>query len=663
MLSKLKEFKKFLTLKNILAAVGVVLVVAVSVTLCVYFAGPKEPTPTPEPEIMPTIKEAAEEEIIIPLVISSPTDDKVTTTEPYYIITGSCDPKKELTVNGERVDVSAEGDFSFKVDLKKGSNGFEFKYHKETVSKTINYKYVVIKSYEPKGNKTYSSGSTLSVKVTARLNSSVSATFNGETIKCTTAASQDDEEKLPEGFANFFATFKLPSGNKSDKNLGKITFKATEGGITDTATSGNITVKKSSVIKDSDPVVTPSDGDYLDVGSGLIATVIADYAETFNGKTTDDYSNPAYNYLPKGTQDYCAEGIVTNGSREYYKLRCGRRIYKTSSPGYDYAETVATTAIGKLPDHNELELISFETDDKYTFITLLPDWKAPFYFELKNQSYYKTNQGYSMDNITFSYLDITFCYATVFEGEITVPDDHPVFKKAEIIKNKYDYTLRLHLKKTGGFYGWDCYYDSSGQLVFRILNPAKMENENSLSGITVYLDIGHGGKDGGAGGIYNPYWNEARCNLFLAEKVRAKLEAMGASVIMNRTSNDTALNPPQRIKGLRDSVANLCIAIHHDSSGSSSANGFMSAYFTPYSKTAAEFVSTRSYNTGLYSKNWPVKSHYYYVSRTTTCPVVLTENGFISNKKDYATMVSEDAANKKADAIAQAVLDYFRSIQ
>lgn len=663
MLSTLKNFRKFLTLKNIIAAASIVLVVAVCVTACVLFGKSEEPPSQPENEIVPTIRESAENEYIIPLVFSAPTEADTTTTEPYYIISGTCDPKRELTVNGEKVDVSVDGNFSFKVDLKKGSNSFDFNYNNETITKKINYKYVVIKSCEPKGNKTYSSGSVLSVKVIARTGSVVSATFNGETVSCTQTDSQDDNEKLPEGFANFIGTFQLPSGSKTDKNLGKITFKATEGGITDSATSGNITVKKSSVIKDTDPAVTPSGGDYIDVGSGLIATVTADYAETFNGRTTDDYSNPAYSYLPKGTQDYCAEGIVTNGSREYYKLRCGRRIYKTSSPGYDYAQTVATTAIGKLPDHNEIELVSFESEDKYTFLTLKPDWKAPFYFELKNQSYTKTNQGYSMDSVTFSYLDITFCYATVFNGEITIPEDHPVFKSAEIIKNESDYTLRFHLNKTGGFYGWDCYYDNNGQLVFRILNPAKMENENSLGGITVYLDVGHGGKDGGASGIYNPYWNEAKCNLFLAEKVRAKLEAMGASVIMNRTSNDIGLNPPERIKGLRDSVADLCVAIHHDSSGSSSANGFMSAYFTPYSKTAAEFVSTRSYNTGLYSKNWPVKSHYYYVSRTTSCPVVLTENGFISNKSDYATMVSEDAANKKAEAIAQAVLDYFRSIQ
>ena len=663
MLKNLESLKNFFTVKNILFALGIIISITLSVGICVFFALPSPVIETAEPMAIPAMREEAQAEIIIPLIIDSPSNNAVTVTEPYYIIKGSCNPRFPVTINGTAIEVAEDGNFSLKVDLNKGNNSFEFKYRDETFAKTINYRYVVIKGCEPKGNKTYSSGSVLSVKVVARTGSSVTAAFNGATINCSLVDSQDDNEETPEGFANYIGTFQLPSGNKTDINLGKITFKATENGVTDTATSGNITVKKSSVIKNSDPAVTPSGGDYIDVGSGLIATVIADYAETFNGKTTDDYSNPAYSYLPKGTQDYCAEGLVTNGNKEYYKLRCGRKIYTTSNAGKSYTEPVATTSIGKLPDHNELELISFETEDKYTFITLRPDWKAPFYFELKNQSYYKTSQGYTLDNVTFSYLDITFCYATVFEGEITIPEDHPIFKSAEIIKNEGDYTLRLHLKKTGGFYGWDCYYDNYNQLVFRILNPAKMENTDSLKGITVYLDVGHGGKDGGAGGIYNPYWNEATCNLFLAQKLRANLETLGASVIMNRTDNVPQIDPPQRIKGLRDSIADLCIAIHHDSSGSSSANGFMSAYFTPYSKTAAEFVSTRSYNTGLYSKNWPVKSHYYYVSRTTTCPVVLTENGFISNKSDYATMVSEDAVNKKAEALTLAILDYFRSIQ
>ncbi len=658
----IKNFKKYITLKNTLIAAGVLIITALSVFLCLYLTGDSPAEQPPQPAYREAMAEIKPEPVI-PLVISAPEADDTTVTEPTYIITGSCDPKHELFMNGEKIECAEDGAFTLKVELKLGANTFEFRQNENIITKTIRYRYVLIGGFEPNGSKTYSSGSVLTVNVSARVGSTVTATLNGETVNCTLTETQNDTDATAsDTFVNFTGTFRLPSGNKENLNLGKITFKAVKDGITDTAASGNITVKKSSIIKDSDPAATPSGDNYIDVGSGLIATVTADYAETFNGKTTDDYSNPAYSYLPKGTQDYCAEGVVTNGKKEYLKLRCGRRIYTETNSGYDYSQPVATTAIGTLPDHNELSIKSFETDEKYTLLTLGSDWKAPFYFELKNQSYRKTSYGYTMDSVTFSYLDITFCYATVLEGELQI-GDHPIFSSAEIIRNEYDYTLRLHLKKTGGFYGWDCYYNSGGDLVFRFLNPAKMENENSLSGITVYIDVGHGGRDGGASGTMSPYYNEAACNLILAEKVASRLENLGASVIMNRTDNSTGINPPERMKGLRDSVADFCVAIHQDSSSSSSPNGFRAAYFTPYSKTAAEYISTRNENTGLYNKMWNVESHYYYVSRIATCPTVLTENGFISNRHDYNNMISDSATNTKADAIVAGVLDYFRSIQ
>lgn len=88
MLSKFENFKKFITFKNIIAAVSIVLVVAISVTVCVILAKPEEPTDQPLPEIVPTIKESAESELIIPLIISAPSDNSATVTEPYYILKG-----------------------------------------------------------------------------------------------------------------------------------------------------------------------------------------------------------------------------------------------------------------------------------------------------------------------------------------------------------------------------------------------------------------------------------------------------------------------------------------------------------------------------------------------------------------------------------------------
>ncbi len=49
--------------------------------------------------------------------------------------------------------------------------------------------------------------------------------------------------------------------------------------------------------------------------------------------------------------------------------------------------------------------------------------------------------------------------------------------------------------------------------------------------------------------------------------------------------------------------------------------------------------------------------------RTTNCPVVLTENGFISNSYDYGNIISDAANVQKAKAITRGIVDYFLSTQ
>ena len=49
--------------------------------------------------------------------------------------------------------------------------------------------------------------------------------------------------------------------------------------------------------------------------------------------------------------------------------------------------------------------------------------------------------------------------------------------------------------------------------------------------------------------------------------------------------------------------------------------------------------------------------------RSTVCPVVLTENGFISSPKDFAAITDDAANTKKAVAITRGIVDYFNSIK
>ncbi len=609
-----------------------------------------DPEPEPEPEPQPEF------------IISAPTASSFTTTKPTAVFSGSSIPDLPLTINGTEIERDENGMFTHTVNLKPGKNTVTVKNGDISKTFTITYRYVVIESYTPNKAQTYSSGSVFVVNVTARAGSKVTATFAGSTITLTKQDKQDEELKADDTFSVFSGSFTLPKDKRTDTDMGKVKFVATYNGITEEYYSGKITVKKSSSIKDSDPAVTPQGGRYIDVGSGIVATIVNSSAETFNGDTTDDYSRPTNNYLPEGTMDYCAEGTINDNNNEYVLLRCGRRVYLNTYVGKSYKRAVTKTALGTLPDHNEITAASVDTAERYTYIKFDSLWKAPFYFDILNQNYVSERyQNYTFDTVTYSYIDITFCYATVFNGTVEIPADHPVFASAEIIKNEYDYTLRLHLKKTGAFYGWDCFYDDDGKLTFKFLHPVKLENQDSLSGARIFIDIGHGGTDGGATGL--SYANrEAVCNLRLANKLKEKLESLGATVIMSRT-DDSTVDPPDKQDMLRAADADYCIAIHHDYRDNSKTSGFGAYHFTPFSKVAADFIDTRMDNTDVFIRDWDVRFHYYFMARMTYCPVVLTENGFVSNAHDYNTTIDPTAIEQKAQALTDGIVDYFRSIQ
>lgn len=422
------------------------------------------------------------------------------------------------------------------------------------------------------------------------------------------------------------------------------------------------------------PVTPPVDhSEYLDVGTGLIVEILNSSAETFDGRTTDDKSFPDRNYLPAGTVDYCSEDTVSNSSQTFRVMRCGRKVYirKRNYPPESQKIDVVKCYPGSLPDHNELALSSLEVVGHHTVLTLDTLWKAPFYFHMAPQEYIdEENRDYRVSKLTVEYVDITFCYATSFDGIVQIPADNPLFSRAEFTQNEKDCTLRLYLKKVGGFYGWDAFYNEQDQLCFRFVNPVKATSTNAnsygadLNGVRVMLDVGHGGYDGGAA-VKNSAGvqvDEAELNLKLALAAKKELESMGAIVIMNRT-DDSELTVDQRINFLKDQAADICIAIHHDSEANyPNVSGAMIGYYTSFSQKLADLLYKHYTNSGIFKKV-QLKTNMYYVGRETPCPVVLTENGFMTNAEDLAAMENPTMIQGKAKAIARAVAEYFMTME
>ncbi len=481
------------TLRKILiisgAALGAV-IVAVAVVFIILKAGSRAANAKLNDSFpsssLPAVSSEPEKPIDngIRLVISSPEQETMNVTAPDFTFSGTSDPAEPLTVNGTAIERGEDGAFTYNVTLNVGKNTFAFEHKGETKTYTVNYRYVIIESYSPAKAQTYPSGSTLVVNVMARKGSAVTAAFNGSTQNLTVADNSNDEKS---DFISYNGVFKLPGNNAQNLNLGKIVFKATHAGKSESFSSGIITCKRSDVIVDYDPKATPTGGRYMNVGSGYIAEITAETAETFDGNVSAaalkngsvDWSRPTNNYLPHGTVDYCSPDYVIYETKsqknEYITLRAGYRVYKQKKDKpYTELKQVTKQYIGTLPDHNEVKLASFENGDTHTVLTIDTNWKAPFYFDLLPQAYANpSTQNYNISAVTFQYIDITFCYATVFEGDITIPEDNPIFKGAELFKNMNadksavrDYTLRLYLKKQGAFYGWDCAYNDAGQLVF-----------------------------------------------------------------------------------------------------------------------------------------------------------------------------------------------------
>ena len=642
-----------------------VLILLFSIAGC----GKKEGKKNTNASVTSSNSSSTPEEVIPTLNITSPEKEKVSTTDKNFTFKGSCNPDFPLTVNGTELPFDENGIFSYEVELKDGNNTFTFENNGVQKVYTINYRYVIINSYSPSNKQSYIGGSTFYVTVSARKGSTVTATFDNKTITLNQIA--DDENTTD--FINYTGSFTLPNDKLRDTDMGKVKFTATYNGKSESFSSGNITCKKASIIVDYDANATPLGGRYVNVGSGKITEIITDSAQTFDAYSTNDWSKPTNNYLPKGTVDYSAQGYIyhsrTDGrsADEYAVLRCGYQVYTSvyDVPGYAKTNAVKEYA-GTLPETNTISFANLNQEGSHTVLTFDTDWKAPFYFDLAPQKYNnEAYRDYTFSTATYSYVDITFCYSSAINNEIVIPHDNPVFSSAQIIKNASDYTLRLHLKKQGKFYGWSCHYNDNGQLVFEFLNPAQTKEANNaygtdLTGVKVLIDVGHGGSDCGAVG-FNKTNTEAERNLNLAKKLKTELESIGATVYLTRDDNSTSTNN-SKVAMLAKLKPDFCIAIHHDSNTSSSLNGFGAFHFNAFSKNATDYIYQYTVAENIY-RNAKVKWHYYYMARSTVCPVVLTENGYMSNKQDFNGIIDETTNNRKVVAITKGIVEYFKSIR
>jgi N-acetylmuramoyl-L-alanine amidase len=179
--------------------------------------------------------------------------------------------------------------------------------------------------------------------------------------------------------------------------------------------------------------------------------------------------------------------------------------------------------------------------------------------------------------------------------------------------------------------------------------------KGTLDGLTIVLDPGHGGNDGGTVGTRKTV--EKDLTLQTAETLAHHLRSAGADVVLTRES-DTYVDLRKRVAASHQVGADAFISLHYDATDDSSVSGFTAYYLHNYQEPLAEAI-----NSGLAGKielrNRGAQSGNYLVLRENQQPAVLVELGYLSNYNDERIVTANKFQEQAALGLYTGIVDYF----
>lgn len=191
---------------------------------------------------------------------------------------------------------------------------------------------------------------------------------------------------------------------------------------------------------------------------------------------------------------------------------------------------------------------------------------------------------------------------------------------------------------------------------------------SNYNGITIVIDAGHGGRDGGSVGVNGTI--EKEINLKYALTLKEKLVDSGYRVELTRRTDDglyseTALNKKMsdmraRFNIIQKTNPNLVISIHMNSFNSPTARGAITYYRNgdEASKRCADLVQA-SLNIYCEAPSAQGKVGDYYILNCSYYTSILIECGFISNPEEEQLLNTDSYREKFIDAVYSGILLYF----
>src|SRR6266550_5186769 len=184
------------------------------------------------------------------------------------------------------------------------------------------------------------------------------------------------------------------------------------------------------------------------------------------------------------------------------------------------------------------------------------------------------------------------------------------------------------------------------------MRTAKVKN-TSKNFSTVVVDAGHGGKDSGAYRRYGP--PEKMIALDVAQRLNSKLRESQLKTVMTRDS-DVFIELNNRVAIENAQKNAIFVSIHFNDSRRRGVHGVETYYHSGASSDLANGIQAKLM-TIPHSKNGGVHTANFRVLRLATCPAVLVECGYLSNRNDGNQARDWEYRELLADRIAEAIVE------
>ena len=248
----------------------------------------------------------------------------------------------------------------------------------------------------------------------------------------------------------------------------------------------------------------------------------------------------------------------------------------------------------------------------------------------------------------------------------------------------YNYIIKAHIYHTGDCMSkWIVSSISIVLIVAVISTVYNIDTTNNTvftsaiinSDITVIIDAGHGGFDGGCSGIDGTL--EKDINLEISLKLNTLLQGLGFNTVLIRDT-DTAVNTidgtirEKKVSDIKFRYSimskypnSVYLCIHQNQYSSASVNGAQ-VFYSPndeLSVSLAKYIQSNIAEKVQIGNSRKVKkcTDDVYLIHNATTYAVLIECGFLSNQNDLNSLKSNEYQQKLCFSIAGGLIDWMNS--